>query len=297
MRKNLISILLLVFCCPAYAQWAMPHISVAHVRTEPRHGAEMSTQALMGTPLRVDSVTKSGWVAVTMPDGYKGYIIDNSLTMLDDKAMNDWRDSSRGIVMASHEVRAYVDSLSYEPVTDLVAGDIVALAGNGDGLRRKIVLPDGREAWSFCADIMPLDSLVFTGVDHIIEMARRQMGVPYLWGGLSTKGMDCSGLTKLAFFSSGYILPRDASQQAVAGEKVAVDSLQRGDLVFYGKPETGRINHVAIYEGDGIVIEAAGRVRRNRVGDAGKVITARRLHVASTSTVRGHPWYYSRKVE
>lgn len=68
-------------------QWALPHISVAHVRTEPRHGAEMSTQALMGTPLRVVNKTDNGWMEIEMPDGYRGYIISNSLTFLDDDAM------------------------------------------------------------------------------------------------------------------------------------------------------------------------------------------------------------------
>lgn len=297
MEKNWIIILLMAFFCPAHAQWALPHISVAHVRTEPRHGAEMSTQALMGTPLHVDSVTTTGWVAITMPDGYTGYIIGNSLTMLDDEEFGDWRESERGMIVSSHEIRTYIDSLSYEPVSDLVAGDIVCLSGKKGRLRTEISLPDGRRAWVFNTDIIPLDSVTFTGVEPILDMARQQMGVPYLWGGLSTKGMDCSGLVKLAFLSAGYIVPRDASQQALAGVAVDMDSLQRGDLVFYGKPETGRINHVAIYDGDGTVIESAGLVRRNRVEDAGKIITARRLHVASTPVVTRHPWYYSRNVE
>ncbi len=297
MGKLLISILFLFFSVTLNAQWALPHISVAHVRTEPRHGAEMSTQALMGTPLQVDSVLPSGWVAVTMPDDYRGYIIGNSLTMLDNRAFDEWRASGRAMVMSGHEVRAYVDSVSYEPVSDLVAGDIVGIAESGCRLRSKVILPDGRMGWVFASDIVPLDSVRFKDIDNVLDMARLQMGTPYLWGGLSTKGMDCSGLTKLAFLSSGFILPRDASQQAVAGEEVMLDSLRPGDLVFYGNPDTGRINHVAIYESDGNVIEAAGRVRRNRLESAGKLITARRLHVKGTPTVATHPWYHSRKVE
>ena len=60
-------------------EWAIPHISAAHVRTEPRHGAEMSTQALMGWPIAVLERLPDGWSYVELPDGYRGYVIDNSL--------------------------------------------------------------------------------------------------------------------------------------------------------------------------------------------------------------------------
>ena len=290
MKKYIFALLVLASSTAGYAQWALPHISVAPMRTEPRHGAEMSTQALMGTPLHVDSVV-NGWAAVTMPDGYKGYINSNSLTMLDDCRFDSWRDSERGVIVSPHEIKAYADSISYNPVSDLVAGDIVVLDSDTGLLRSRITLPDGRKAWVFNSDIKPLSELHDNGVGPILEMARLQMGTPYLWGGLSTKGMDCSGLTKLAFFSAGYILPRDASQQALAGIEVDKDSLQPGDLVFYGNPDNGRINHVAIYEGDGFVIEAAGRVRRTPVDDAGHVIVCRRLNIPATPTVATHPWY------
>lgn len=297
MEKVWLSILFFLFCCPVYGQWALPHISVAHVRTEPRHGAEMSTQALMGNPLRVDSLTANGWAAVTLPDGYTGYIIENSLTLLDDRSLDDWRKSDRVIIVSLHEVCGYADSLKCSPVTDFVAGDIVVFTGAVAHGCSKVLLPDSRECWVDDGYIMSLDELAFTGMDAVLEMAYAQMGVPYLWGGLSTKGMDCSGLTKLAFFSSGIILPRDASQQVSVGLPVGIAELIPGDLVFYGNQSTGRVNHVALYEGKGMVIEAAGRVRRNKVEAAGAVITARRLDVGSLPSVASHPWYYSKNVE
>lgn len=291
--KQFFSILLLVISyLPAMAQWALPHVSAAHVRTEPRHGAELSTQALMGTPLQVDSVTSSDWVAVTMPDGYKGFVIGNSLTMMDTAAFDRWRGAMRGVVTARHEVRAYNDTLGYEPVADLVAGDIVEILPDSVELRCHVALPDGREGWVFRSEIVSLDSLCYESMEDILSMARAQTGVPYLWGGLSVKGMDCSGLTKLAFFSAGIILPRDASMQAFIGEPVEIDSLKPGDLVFYGNPDTGRINHVAIYEGNDRVIEAAGRVRHNTLHGAGKYVTSRRITPGTLPTVSTHPWYH-----
>jgi cell wall-associated NlpC family hydrolase len=101
--------------------------------------------------------------------------------------------------------------------------------------------------------------------------------VPYLWGGTSNKGVDCSGFTKTAFFQHGILLPRDASQQAVVGEAVDITkngavsiekclkNLMPGDLLFFGRArpsgETPRISHTALYLGDGEFIQAAGQVR------------------------------------
>jgi cell wall-associated NlpC family hydrolase len=105
----------------------------------------------------------------------------------------------------------------------------------------------------------------------ILKTAYRFMGIPYLWGGTSTKGMDCSGFTKTVYFLNGIVLQRDASQQVNTGELVDVkngwENLQAGDLLFFGRKAEGdkkeRITHVAIYIGDGDFIHAAGRVRIN----------------------------------
>ena len=85
--------------------WALPHISVANVRTNPSHSSELSTQVLMGTPLRVHDKISDGWYFVEMPDGYWGYVIDNSLTVTDDEYMKKWRDAPRVIVISNRESR------------------------------------------------------------------------------------------------------------------------------------------------------------------------------------------------
>lgn len=276
-------------------EWALPHVSVAHVRTEPRHGAELSTQALMGTPLRVVERRDGGWSLVEMPDGYTGFIIDNSLTFKPDSSMNEWRESERMIVTARHQVWAYEDSIGFREVTDLVAGDIVEREGDLSGLRTMIKLPDGRTGWVHSTDVEPLSGFSKEDVAAAIEIARAQMGTPYLWGGLSVKGMDCSGLVKIAFMAQGKIMPRDASQQARVGEVVEISALKPGDLVFYGNPATGRINHVAIYIGGGMVIESAGRVRLTPVPLAGNVVSCRRVAGDAVPSVDSHQWYINSK--
>ena len=298
--KRLTSILAsIAIALAASAQWALPHISVAHVRTAPRHSAEMSTQVLMGMPLKV--LGKSdGWAEVEMPDGYKGYVITNSLTMLSDSAFDAWRHSRRVIVPAPHEVRAWSSAERRQVATDLVSGDILAASGRGAGGMAETRLPDGRTAWVDSCFVEPLDSWAARtpSVEGAIAMASAQTGSPYLWGGLSVKGMDCSGLTKLSLFSQGVILQRDASQQACTGRPVEKADLRRGDLLFFGNVATGRVTHVGIYLGDDRFIESSGRVRTSVLSRRKDYLSARRVLGISPSESEGivpvskHSWYF-----
>ena len=109
----------------------------------------------------------------------------------------------------------------------------------------------------------------------VLRVARRQLGVPYVYGGASRGGFDCSGLTLYVFRSLGRSLPHGATDQARRGEQVSLRHLQVGDLVFYGG--SGYYHHVAIYAGHGRVIHAphsGAVVSYSSVGDAA---TARRL--------------------
>jgi gamma-D-glutamyl-L-lysine dipeptidyl-peptidase len=112
--------------------------------------------------------------------------------------------------------------------------------------------------------------------ENIINSAKSMMGLPYLWGGTSVKGVDCSGFTKTSFYMNGYVIPRDASQQVLAGDEVqivdqngkfsealALKNLKPADLLFFAGGKTSRITHVALYIGNGEFIHSAGNVRIN----------------------------------
>jgi gamma-D-glutamyl-L-lysine dipeptidyl-peptidase len=183
-----------------------------------------------------------------------------------------------------------------EVVNEVVAGEpLFLLHGSDDGGMYLCHAPDGYVGWVRAADVERIDQDRLTGLlnstdrsissghgdatfqpgasvntDHhrriesIIASARSKLGLPYIWGGRSDAGVDCSGLVQTAFSSQGIHLPRDAEQQALVGRLVATrwhrDALRRGDILFF-MGRRGSVSHTAIYLGDGEFIEASGRVR------------------------------------
>jgi cell wall-associated NlpC family hydrolase len=93
--------------------------------------------------------------------------------------------------------------------------------------------------------------------DPVAE-ARAFLGSPYLWGGMTERGIDCSGLVHMAYRRLGRLLPRDADEQEDAGERVAEGDARPGDLVTYGD-EGGEADHIAFWLGDGRILHATGR--------------------------------------
>jgi hypothetical protein len=192
---------------------------------------------------------------------------------MSEEEFNSWNTSSKIIYLNEYGFSFSKPDVNSQHVSDLVAGNLLRLIGE-EGNFYKVNYPDGREAFikkdeaklfdNWYKDIHP------TG-ETILNTAYRFIGIPYLWGGTSTKGMDCSGFTKTVYFLNGIILSRDASQQVNTGQLVDTkdgwQNLQPGDLLFFGtkakENRKERITHVAIYIGDGDFIHSSGRVRIN----------------------------------
>lgn len=231
---------------------ALSRLSVASMRSRPSHSSEQVSQALMGTPVEILERGKE-WSRVRTPDGYEGWMINHSLAFPDVAGMARWSEGPLEMVTTPYELH---DS---DGRTDLVSGDI--LLSVGDSLE----LPDGRRILRPTGSTTPLADLTAKPFkpSELPRRAALYMGVPYQWGGLSSKGMDCSGLVRMVYAAQGRLLPRDAWQQAVEGEEVPADSLRAGDLIFFGNPKTGKVTHVAIYEGNNRYVHSSQLVRRN----------------------------------
>lgn len=124
------------------------------------------------------------------------------------------------------------------------------------------------EIWS----LIEPDSFVcgkFVDVHRILETAKQYLNAPYLWGGKSVLGIDCSGLVQVVYSIGGYMLPRDASQQVVQGELVDfLSESMPGDLAFFGSEE-GDITHVGILIDNASIIHASGWVKIENIDSQG----------------------------
>ncbi|MBA3733582.1 MAG: C40 family peptidase [Actinobacteria bacterium] len=135
-----------------------------------------------------------------------------------------------------------------ERVTELLQGEPVEVQEWRDGWARI------RTAYDYPGWVREGD-LAGTGGDAV-EQARRYLGAPYLWGGMTERGIDCSGLVHMSYRWLGRLVPRDADQQEAAGAPLEEVEVERGDLITYG---TDAATHIAFWLGDGRILHSTER--------------------------------------
>ena len=254
-------------------------VSVAHVRGKPSQAAEQVTEAPMGAAVRLLKGQGGWYYAQTEAERYLGFFETTHVAVMTRDGFDAWSRAPKLMTTSLFAlVRERPDPVA-QPVSDLVAGSVFKGGAVRNGWHA-VELPDGRRGFVADADVMDYETWRQSRrptPESIERTALQFMGVPYLWGGTSPKGFDCSGLTKVVFRLNGIEIARDADQQAALGTDVAFESdlsqLRKGDLLFFcpSAARRDRITHVGIYLGDGLFIHCSGLVTRNSLDPASPI--------------------------
>jgi cell wall-associated NlpC family hydrolase len=260
----------LLLCTSVFSQeYGVVNISVCNLRRTADFDAEMVSQALLGTPVHVLETSTNGnpWPQVQTPDNYTGWVHYAGITRMSFEQYHAWNAAPKVVVTALFGlVKEKADGKS-ATLSDVVAGDRLKYLGK-KGCWLKVEFPDGRTGfihkseakteadWRRSLDQSP---------EAILASAKSMLGFPYLWAGMSPKGMDCSGFVRTALFMHDIIIPRDCSQIYLTGERITDRAqLVPGDLVFFGRyREDGspRPTHVGFYIGNGRFLHSMGLVQ------------------------------------
>ena len=284
--------------------WALATLSVSNLRAAPDDASELVSQVMMGTPLKVLDSRKA-WFRVQTPEFYIGWMDAAALQLHSLAELEKWKLVDRYFYNELTGLALDAPGKKGKVISDLVMGDLFEAEQVGKGFL-KIKIPDGRMGYVKKSACISFKEWISKTPDSrtTLEVAGQMTGFPYLWGGTSTKGIDCSGFVKIVFYEQGIVLARDASQQARYGEPVDfgnISNLQPGDLLFFGK-SAQRITHVGIYTGKGDFIHASGKVYISSIVPGDPKHDPKRNFVAARRIigfegnecivrVNDHPWY------
>lgn len=251
--------LLLLNSPPVFAEEGVVTRARAPVVPVYRHadsGSEQVTQLLMGDPVEVLEV-RGSWARIVVPDqyrtarGYPGWVRADRL--------HKFTEAGEPKIVTVAYPRVYLraePAVDAEAVSEAYLGTrLRPLESSGQWLA--VRLPDEtRTLWVRSSQVVEETPLSADQGERLVEKASLFKGTPYLWGGMSMHGIDCSGLTYNVYRMHGYTIPRDADQQFLVGEPVTRTDLKAGDLVFFGS-SSNDITHVGIYAGEGDFVHAS----------------------------------------
>ena len=228
-------------------EYGICHLSIVPMRSENSHQSELVSQLLYGDCFKIISQKKDWFQITSLADSYSGWIDKKQAKLIPDKeAVAITHEKSSFSSQLIHYIEAKEGQL-----TSLVLGSNV---GACDWLGHRYEGPS------------------YSGVlekSNLIKTASLYLNTPYLWGGKSPLGIDCSGLTQMVYRINGHVLPRDAHQQAQLGETLSfIAESEAGDLAFFDNEE-GKIIHVGILLENHHILHAHGKVRIDRIDQTG----------------------------
>jgi len=222
--------------------------AVAPIYKEPGFSSEMVTQGLMWESVSIEE-KRDDWQRVQMLDGYEGWVHNFYLTDSPTKFTNRLTITNRIAQVSPQQGK------NGSVQVMLSFGTIVPVLEKTSGYS-KIQLVNSNAGF-----IPPQENVTPGKRDIIIKLAKSLIGVPYLWGGKSSFGYDCSGFVQMVLKTAGISIARDTREQIQTKglDKISINEAQPGDLMFFSK--NNRINHVAFSLGNSKIIHCSGEVK------------------------------------
>ena len=245
-------------------QYGICNLGIVPIRIEPSDTTEMVTQALYGDHFKVLEQRKK-WSRIRFAfDKYEGWIDNKQYLEIEE---SQYKELSNTEIKLSKDLIEFVtdnaNNLYPIPIGSCLNGlDILNHTFDGNSLNIK----------------RPKAEIIKTSFVYL--------NAPYLWGGKTPFGIDCSGFTQMVYKLNGYKLKRDASEQATQGEALSfIEESEPGDLAFFDNAE-GNITHVGIIMEDNYIIHAHGKVRIDRLDHSGIYNIDRKVHTHKLRVIK-----------
>ncbi|PQB04323.1 C40 family peptidase [Aureitalea marina] len=245
-------------------KYGICQLSIVPVREDKSDRSEMVTQLLYGELFKILETRKKWWKVRSQIDNYEG-----------------WIDPKQGLEISEQD---YLRLAEQEAAYSL---DLVDFIQKADGQLLTIPLGSQVDKAEYLGHQFEGRSLSGSQPkERLVQTALLYMHAPYLWGGKTPFGIDCSGFTQLVYRLNGISILRDASQQATLGEALSfIEESEPGDLVFFDNEE-GLITHVGIMLPDNHIIHAHGEVRIDRIDHSGIFNTDIRQHTHKLRVIK-----------
>jgi len=245
-------------------QYGICQLSIVSLRFEPSDKSELVSQVLYGEVFKVIEQRKK-WSKIRLAfDAYEGWI-DNKQFQFIEK--DDYEDLSKSKAILSTDLVEFVEDTSKQLYPIPIGSSLNGLS-----------LLDHSHDGNTTSATNPKSDLIKTAFIYL--------NAPYLWGGKTPFGIDCSGFTQMVYKLNGHKLLRDASLQATQGEALSfIEESEPGDLAFFDNAE-GDIIHVGIIMEDNYIIHAHGKVRVDRLDHSGIYNTEKNIHTHKLRVIK-----------
>ena len=232
-------------------------LSIVPCRKKPASKSEMVTQLLFGETFQVLEKPKKEWMRIRIThDSYEGWVNRKQVQLLPEAAFQKIKSAS---LVCTSDLVQVITNISDRSMFPVVIGSLLpSFSGSECSIDKNKYIYEGQTV-----------KATKLNKEGIVETAYLFLNAPYLWGGRSPFGIDCSGFTQIVYRLNGYKLQRDAHQQAEQGEPLSfIEEAEPGNLAFFDNEE-GKITHVGIVLEDGMIIHASGKVRIDKLDHHG----------------------------